>query len=80
MANEITSKDKWMISFYTIIVFFILINPFTFMLVNKLTMLLGLEIASENGSPNIWGMLLHGFIFFLIIRLMMSFNLPSITH
>ena len=80
MTNEITEKGKWMISLYTTIVFIILANPFTFKLVNRLTLLLGFSIADGSGCPNLYGLLLHGFVFFMVIRLMMTINLPGIKN
>jgi hypothetical protein len=80
MTNEITEKGKWMISLYTAIVFIILASHFAFKLVNRATILLGFSIADDSGCPNLYGLLLHGFVFFIVIRLMMTINLPGVKN
>ena len=80
MSTDLTEQGKWMISFYTVIVFFILVNPFTFKVVNWFTRKLGFPIAKKDGCPNGWGLLLHGIIFFFVIRLMMIIHLPGVDN
>jgi len=78
--TELTEKGKWMISFYSTILLLILLNPFTFKLVNMVTMLVGINIASDSGCPNVVGLLLHGLVFFFLFRLLMVVDLPGIKN
>ncbi len=59
-------------SFYSTLVFFLVANPETFRLTQRL---LGgfLTIASEGGCPTAPGFFLHSFVFFLILWGMMLF-------
>ena len=66
-----TNQEKWMCTLYTTILFFIIVNPMTYKLVNKL---LGrfVKIADRSGCPTFAGMLVHGVVFALLFRLMMD--------
>jgi hypothetical protein len=77
--KQLTSVNKWMISFYTFIVVLIIMNPYTFNIVNWVTVKLGFPIANSNGCPNGYGLILHGIVFLLLIRLLMSINLPGVN-
>lgn len=65
-----TSKDKWIVSIISGILFLLLASPFLYNLVNSATSNFGLQTAI-NGCPNIIGLLIHGIIFIIIVRLMM---------
>ena len=78
--KKLTSVNKWMISFYTFIAVLIIMNPYTFKLVNWVTVkLLQFPIANESGCPNGYGLVLHGIVFLVLIRLLMSINLPGVN-
>ena len=78
--KQLTSANKWMISFYTFIVVLIIMNPYTFKLVNWVTVkLLEFPIANVDGCPNGYGLVLHGIVFLILIRLLMSINLPGVN-
>jgi len=77
--KQLTSVNKWMISFYTFIAVLIIMNPYTFKLVNLVTVKLGFPIANESGCPNGYGLVLHGIVFLILIRLLMSINLPGVN-
>lgn len=78
--HELSEKDKWMISFYTALVFLVIANPLTFRLVNFVFKGIGFPIANDKGCPNGWGLILHGIVFFFLIRLMMVVHLPGIKN
>ena len=60
-------------SFYSALVFFLVANPETYKVVQKvLGGFLG-TIASEFGCPTPLGLFLHTLIFFLVILALMSF-------
>ena len=40
--------------------------------------LLQFPIANESGCPNGYGLVLHGIVFLVLIRLLMSINLPRV--
>ena len=78
--KQLTSENKWLISFYTFIAVLIIMNPYTFKLVNWVTVkLLQFPIANESGCPNGYGLVLHGIVFLVLIRLLMSINLPGVN-
>ncbi len=59
-------------SFYSTLVFFLVANPETFRLTQRL---LGgfITIASEGGCPTAYGFFLHSLVFFLVLWGMMLF-------
>jgi len=65
-----TYKDKWIVSIMGGLLFLLLASPVLYSIVNSTTSSFGL-ITANNGCPNISGLLLHGFLFALIIRLLM---------
>lgn len=68
------SDKKWTISFYSGLLFFIIASPALFRLVNNLTLSFGgVSILTPEGNPNIFGYLLHTFVFILIVRISMEF-------
>lgn len=73
MPNEksLTSKDKWVISGLSGLLFLLIASPFMFTVTNGITSSFGVTIASESGCPNLGGLLLHAIVFILIVRLMM---------
>ena len=78
MSTDLTEQGKWMISLYTVIVFFLLVNPVTFKIIDWITRKFGFPIANDKGCPNGWGLILHGIVFFFIVRLMMFVPLPGV--
>ena len=67
---NVALKAKY--AFYSTLVFFLVANPETFKLTQRL---LGrfLTIASEGGCPTAYGFFLHSFVFFFILWGMMLF-------
>ena len=68
------SHDKWKYSLYSALVFLLVANPYTYILINKL---LGgfVKISSVNGCPTSYGLVIHSLVFALIIRLMMDWKI-----
>ncbi|AMQ10884.1 hypothetical protein [Brazilian marseillevirus] len=67
-----TSKDKWIVSAIAGVLFLIIASPFLFKIMNGLTGIFGISIADPvTGAPNLLGLLVHGLVFTLIVRLLM---------
>ena len=62
-------KKKFMASLMSAFLFFIIANPETFILVRRV---FGTWIASATGYPTIYGLILHAFVFMLIVWGIMS--------
>ena len=60
-------------SFYSALVFFLVANPETYKIVQKLLGGLLGEIASASGCPTALGIFLHTAIFFVVILSLMMF-------
>lgn len=67
-----TNSEKWMISFYSALLFLVVASPFVYGVVNKLTSVVGIQIASDDGCPNMAGLILHSLVFLLIVRFSMG--------
>nr|WNL49763.1 transmembrane domain containing protein [Marseillevirus sp.] len=68
-----TSKDKWIVSAIAGVLFLIVASPFLFKIMNGLTGIFGISIADpDTGAPNLLGLILHGVVFMLIVRLLMN--------
>ena len=64
-----SNLDKWLITFRTAILFFIVSSPFLYKLVNQtLGSLFGFSISSPSGCPTYGGLLLHTLVFALLLR------------
>lgn len=67
-----TSKDKWIVSILSGLLFFLLASPFMFDLTNGLTKLFGLRTVNiETRIPTIFGLTLHAFVYMVIVKLLM---------
>ena len=66
-----TSNEKWSISAYSAVLFFIIASPFLYSVVNSVTSQVGLVLAS-GGCPNYLGLFVHAIVFMLIVRLSMG--------
>lgn len=67
-----TSNDKWTISIVSGLLFLVAASPYTYNLTNSVTKRFGLVIADSQGCPNLAGILVHGIIFVMLLRLMME--------
>ncbi len=68
------NNDKWRYTLYTTVIFLIVVNPATFLLVNGL---LGsfIKICDSKGCPTMNGILVHAVVFTIILRYMMDLNI-----
>lgn len=71
--NNNRTYDKWRYTLYTTILFFIVVNPLTYNLTNSL--LKPFVKISSNGCPTIYGIVIHGIVFTLLLRYMMELNI-----
>jgi hypothetical protein len=79
---NLSNNQKWGVSAYVAVLFFIIASPFLFMMVNKLTAPIGLHVVDARGCPNLVGLVVHALVFLLLVRLsLMSFgkNQPTPT-
>mgnify|MGYP000473907313 CR=1 FL=1 len=66
--SNISNMKKWMISLYSMILFFVIANPMTYRLVNNLLGGLVGKIADGKGCPTMLGLIVHSVVFLLIVR------------
>ena len=66
-----SSDAKWRYTLYTAILFLLVANPYTFKFVQKL---LGkfVTVASREGCPTNYGLLIHALVFTLVLRYLMD--------
>ena len=67
-----TVSDKWTASLTAGLLFGIISSPYTYSLTNKLSEAAGVTILSPAGTPTVIGLLAHGFVFVMIIRLLIN--------
>ena len=68
---NIALKAKY--SFYSALVFFLVANPETYKIIQKLLGGVLGEIASTAGCPTSFGLFLHTIVFFVVILALMMF-------
>ena len=61
---------KWLYSLYSAVIFFVIANPMTYKLVNKVLGKL-VKISDGNGCATQCGVFVHSVVFMLIIRFLM---------
>ena len=66
-----TSKDKWIVAFVAALIFMLIASPFLYNVTNKVTLMFGLRIADDGGCPLLSGLIVHGVLFLLIVRLLL---------
>lgn len=66
-----TSREKWIISLMSGLLFLLIASPFLYSTVGKLAGMVGLNTSSASGCPTILGLVLHAVVFTVIVRLMM---------
>lgn len=70
-----SSYKKWEISIFSALIFILVINPYTYILTQKIfSGFLG-KISEQNGCPTIRGLALHTLVYILLVRLSMDMNL-----
>lgn len=73
--NKPTSSDKWRFTFYTVVIFLLVINPYTYILVNKILGKVIGKIADASGCPTTLGLIVHTVVFALIVRYTMDLDI-----
>jgi len=70
-----SSYKKWQISIFSAFIFILVINPYTYMITQKiLGGLLG-KIAESNGCPTTLGLVIHTIVYILLVRGSMDLKL-----
>lgn len=65
--------DKWYLSLRTALLFFIVSSPFLYKFVNEtLGKLFGFSVSTGSGCPTMNGLLLHTFVFAILLRSLMQ--------
>ena len=72
MASEPSNYKKWSISVFSALLFFLIVNPFTYTLTQSIFGGLLGKIADASGNPTMTGILLHTVVFLLIVRVSMG--------
>lgn len=70
-----TNEDKWRWTLLTVVIFLIVINPYTYIAVNTVLSNIGLKIADSSGCPTVTGLVVHTIVFMLLLRLIMEFDI-----
>ena len=73
MLNYNINLSKWIYSFYIFILFIIISFPLNYKLTNQLFKNI-IKISSNDGCPTFYGLLIHTFIFLLLLRFFLQFN------
>jgi hypothetical protein len=66
---------KWQITFFSALIFLLVIHPFTYKVTQKLFGGLLGKIAESNGCPTTRGLALHTLVYILLVRGSMDLNL-----
>lgn len=75
-AQKPASADKWRYTLWTTLVFFIIVNPVTYQLTHKVFRnLLGPFANATTGCPSTLGIVVHGIVFTLVLRLLMEYDI-----
>ena len=73
IGKDLSSYQKWLISLIIGLLFIIIASPVLFKGVDYIISKIGLgHIANRDGLPNSMGLIVHGLVFFLIIRAFME--------
>lgn len=72
--NDFEQRQKWMASFVATLLFLIISSPGMYVLVSGIfsKLIPSIKIANEQGCPTILGLIVHGIVFFLIVRAVME--------
>jgi|TARA_B110000503_G_scaffold122023_1_gene186190 hypothetical protein len=78
-CNGKKQEEKFILSIISAMTFYVVANPMTFRLVRGV---LGNVIASPNGCPTTFGLVIHALVFMLIVWGMMNIkkDTPSCAH
>jgi hypothetical protein len=70
-----SSYTKWLISIFSAFIFILVIHPYTYLFTQKVFGGLLGKIAETNGCPTTRGLLLHTFVYILLVRGSMDLDL-----
>ena len=70
-----SSSKKWQISIFSALIFIIVVNPYTYILTQKLLGGCFGKIADSSGSPTFLGLLIHTIVYILLVRGSMDLKL-----
>ncbi len=71
------SSYKWKISLFSAIIFILVVNPYTYMLTQKLLGGFLPKISESNGCPTMFGLFIHTIVYILLIRGSMDLKMFS---
>jgi|TARA_Y100000389_G_scaffold2940_1_gene2865 Ni,Fe-hydrogenase I small subunit len=73
-SSKLENAQKWKYTLLTTVIFILIANPYTYMLVDKL---LGsfIKIANIKGCPTSAGFVVHTIVFTLILRYIMDLRI-----
>ena len=78
-----TSSEKWIISAWSVLAVFVILNPLTYFGTNYIFSILGAPTIQNSigplglAAPTKFGFVLHLVVFFFLIRVMMEIDLPG---
>jgi len=70
-----SSSMKWQITFFSALIFLIVVSPYTYRLTQRLFGGLVGKIAEPNGCPTTLGLFVHTIVYILLVRGSMDLNL-----
>ena len=70
-----SSYTKWVISIFSAFIFILVIHPYTYLFTQKVFGGLLGKIAETNGCPTTRGLLLHTFVYIVLVRGSMDLHL-----
>ena len=70
-----TSEDKWRYTLLSTLIFLLVVNPYTYKLVNALLGKVLYKICDKSGCPTMFGLFVHTVVFTLAIRYAMDLNI-----
>jgi hypothetical protein len=70
-----SSSMKWQITFFSALIFILVIHPFTYQITQKLFGGILGKISESNGCPTTRGLALHTIVYILLVRGSMDMNL-----
>ena len=70
-----SSYKKWQISIFSAFIFILVVNPYTYMLTQKLLGGVLGKIADSSGCPTTCGLFIHTIVYILLVRGSMNINL-----
>ncbi len=69
-----SGSEKWNITFFSAVIFLLVVNPYTYKLTQSLFGNI-LGPISSNGCPTMVGLLLHTVVYILLVRYSMELHL-----